>query len=114
RSAGRRTLSIVIGRRAAIVLVDVLVAASFLLVLAMTAPLESLFGFEPTLLPRLPVAGAPVAAIGALFAALILGRMHRRAYTHTTKHANMSSIIAVVALFTLTYALVLGLGIVLG
>ena len=97
RESGRRTLSILLGKRAGEILIYLLVASAYaLLILAVTS--------------RAP-AQLVILLVGAVLTAAILFRMHRRGYSHATKHANMSAIIRVIALYTVVYALVLGVAI---
>jgi 1,4-dihydroxy-2-naphthoate polyprenyltransferase len=85
RAAGRRTLSIVLGRRAASVLIDALCLAAYGLLFAITS--------------------APVIVVaGALSTAVIVVGMHRRGFARATKTANMSSIIGAMAIYTAVYA----------
>jgi len=98
REAGRHTLSIVLGKRAGAVLVDLLVASAYaLLILVVMSRTAAQLTFL---------------LVGAALTAAILLRMHRRGYSHATKHANMSAIIRVIALYTVVYALVLGVAII--
>ncbi len=98
REAGRRTLSIVLGKRAGEALVYLLVGSAYaLLVLAATSR---------------AVVQLVILLVGAVLTAVILFRMNRRGYSHATKHANMSAIIRVIALYTVVYALVLGVAII--
>ena len=103
REAGRRTLSLVIGRGPAAVLIDLLVAGSFVLV------------------ARLLWAGMPgwsvivssgVIGLGVTGSIVALWGMHRRGYSHQTKRPNMVAIIRVVLLYTVSYVAVLALQIV--
>jgi 1,4-dihydroxy-2-naphthoate octaprenyltransferase len=100
REAGRRTLSIVLGKRGGEALISVLVGSAYaLLVLSVS--------------DQLSVQLAIVLA-GAVFTSAFLFRMHRRGYSHATKHANMRAIIRVITLYTFVYALVLGVAILYG
>ena len=110
REAGRRTLSIVLGRTMATALIDLLIATAYVLVLVMTLRTPGggiLAGSE---VPELPLTGALIVAVGMAITGFILVRMHQRGYDHTTKHPNMSAIMRVVVVFTLTYGAVLVLG----
>ncbi|MFW5788513.1 MAG: prenyltransferase [Spirochaetota bacterium] len=103
RSAGRRTLSIVVGRTAAMVLIDALVAGAYaLLATIMIPPLRSAV-FAAMRLPLFPPAAPVIVAAGAAATAAVLAGMHARGYGRSTKGANMTSIIAVVAIYTLAY-----------
>ncbi|MFW6312489.1 MAG: prenyltransferase [Spirochaetota bacterium] len=97
REAGRKTLSIVLGKKPAAALVDLLVAVAYA-ILAL-----SVVGRSPVQ-PVILLAGAAATAV-------TLASMHRRGYSHATKHANMSAIIRVIALYTFVYALALGVAI---
>ncbi len=101
RAAGRRTLSIVVGARAAPFLVDLLCAGSYA-VLAVV-----LFGDGAA------VAAGPAAAMvtsvalvaaGAVASAAMLCGMHRRGYSHATKHRNMAAMMRIVIVYTAVYA----------
>lgn len=103
RSAGRRTLSILVGRKAATLLVDALATAAYALLAAMTVrpPRAAVLGASA--LPDFPSAALAIVAAGAVATAVILARMHARGYNRATKSVNMTSIIAVVAIYTLAY-----------
>jgi 1,4-dihydroxy-2-naphthoate octaprenyltransferase len=96
-ASGRRTLSILIGRRAGEALVYCLgfAACGVLGVLAV-------FG----VLPR--SAGA-AAMVSAVLAAREYRRMHRRGYSHETKGPNMGSIVRVFTVYSLCYAAAVGI-----
>ncbi|MFW6291349.1 MAG: prenyltransferase [Spirochaetota bacterium] len=104
RSAGRRTLSIVLGRTAAATLVDGLAAAAYALLLLMSVPPVREATLGASGLPVFPPAASVVIAVGAAVSAALLVRMHARGYRRATKSANMTSIIGVVAIYTLAYA----------
>lgn len=106
RAAGRRTLSILVGRRAAVVLIELLIAAAFALVLLPTLSGASADGAFA--LGALPSWAFAPALIGAAGSAVVLVRMHRRGYLAQTKHANMSAVVRVVMIYTAAYAAVLG------
>jgi len=101
RAAGRRTLSIVVGRAGAEALVAVLVATAYLVLFAMAG--ADAMGLPPVV-PRLPPGAFPATAVGAAVSAAALRRMHRRGYRHETKSGNMSAIIRVMALYTVAYS----------
>ncbi|MFW5715872.1 MAG: prenyltransferase [Spirochaetota bacterium] len=104
RAAGRRTLSIVLGKPAAVVVMDVLCAAAYLLLFSMT--LGRYAGLIPpdSLVPALPPVGATFVGAGAVATTILFVGMHRRGFSHATKHPNMVAIIRVVAVFTIAYA----------
>lgn len=104
RSAGRRTLSIVVGRTAATVLIDALVAGVYALLAIMTVrPLRS-GALGAIALPLFPPAAPVIVAAAVVATVALLAGMHARGYGRATKSANMTSIIAVVAIYTLAYA----------
>jgi 1,4-dihydroxy-2-naphthoate octaprenyltransferase len=111
RFAGRRTLSIVLGRPAASVLIDVFCAAAYLLLLLMT--LGRTIGVMPDdgSVPELPPLGGAFVAAGAIVTAVLLAGMHRRGYARETKHPNIVAIIRAVGVYTVAYAAALALGI---
>ncbi len=110
RAAGRRTLSIVIGPRGAPFLVDLLCAGSYI-VLAVVIFAEGAVTLEAA------ADGASAARIAAhaLHAALVgtsaamLAGMHRRGYSHATKHRNMAAMMRIVIVYTAVYAAMLAL-----
>lgn len=105
RHAGRRTLSIVIGRRAAVILIELLIAGAFGLVVW---PAFSGYGASGVLgLGMLPGWAFAPGLLGAAASAVVLVRMHRRGYRAQTKHANMSAVVRVVVIYTLAYAALL-------
>lgn len=101
RASGRKTLSILIGRRAGERLVYIQGAVAHLSVAALTAagvfPLRSLF---------------PIALSGA-FAVSEYLRMHHRGFSHDTKGPSMRSILRIFVVWSLMLALSL-LGAVVG
>lgn len=103
RAAGRRTLSIVVGARGAPFLVDLLCAASYV-VLAVV-----LFAAHATAAPEggVVVAAAALVAAGAIGSAAMLAGMHRRGYSHATKHRNMAAMMRIVMVYTAVYAVAL-------
>ena len=104
RSAGRRTLSIVLGRTAATILVDALAAAAYALLLVMSVPAVREATLGASGLPVFPPAAPVVIAAAAGASAAVLAGMHVRGYGRATKSANMTSIIGIVAIYTLAYA----------
>ena len=104
RSAGRRTLSIVVGRTAATILVDALAAGAYALLATMMIPPLRSGVFGGIGLPVFPPPAPLFVAAGAAATAAMLSGMHARGYSRATKSANMTSIIAVVAIYTLAYA----------
>lgn len=101
-AAGRRTLSVVIGRRGGAVVIYALGMGAFLI--PVLAGVLDLLVRLPLLPPVEPVGLLPLglALTGALS---IYRRMAHRGYSHATKPASMGSIIAVVVLFTVGYGL---------
>ena len=88
RAAGRRTLSIVLGRRGGERVIYALGAAAYTLALLLPG-----LGLLP------PATLAPLAA-AALLTAAEYRRMHRRGYSHQTKGASMGGISKVFVLYT--------------
>ena len=89
RRAGRRTLSIMVGRTGGETLVYLLGAGAFL-----SASALSWYG----ILPRIVLAGALLAA---LVSVPVYFRMHVRGYSHTTKGPSMGSISRIFLYFAL-------------
>jgi 1,4-dihydroxy-2-naphthoate polyprenyltransferase len=93
RKAGRKTLSILLGRRAGEVLVYLLGGGTFVL--------TGLYGYTG-ILPRTILFGTIPAAL--LSIPVYVG-MHRRGYSHETKGPSMGAVSKVFLLFTLGYVL---------
>ena len=93
REAGRRTLSIVLGRRAAGILIAALCVVAYALIVPATSRLPS---------PRF--ARVVITGIGLLASAGMLVGMVRRGFRHGTKHPNMIAVIRIVVIYTLAYA----------
>lgn len=103
RSAGRRTLSIVVGRPAATILIDALAAGAYALLTAMTVQPLRAAAFDSLALPVFPPAALLIIAVAAATTVAVLAGMHARGYSRATKSRNMTSIIAVVGIYTLAY-----------
>ena len=91
-AAGRRTLSIVLGARGAPFLVDLLCTGSYIV-------LAVVLSGRATAAPA-----AVLVAAGAVASAAMLVGMHRRGYSHTTKHRNMAAMMRIVMVYTAVYA----------
>ena len=102
RQSGRRTLSVLIGRRGGIVVIGTLFVLAHLLLVSLA-------------LGRiLPI----YAGFGGVISLSAGGRgyvqMIRRGFSHETKSASMGSILGIFATYSLLYALGLGAGLVFG
>lgn len=95
RAAGRRTLSIVLGRRGGEAAAVLEVAAGFALLF-----LGGVFGYAPL---WTPAAVLPF----AILSGLELRTMHRRGYSHETKGPSMGGISKIFMLFTAAAAILL-------
>jgi 1,4-dihydroxy-2-naphthoate octaprenyltransferase len=93
RSAGRRTLSIVLGRRAGEMIVYLLGASAFAGI--------SILG-AAGIVPR---AAVVTGAVGALAAIPFYVRLHRRGFSHATKGVSMGTISRVFQVFTVAMIL---------
>ncbi len=93
REAGRRTLSIVLGRPAAGCLIAVLCVGAYAMIVPATSRIPS---------PSFIRAGA--VGVGLLASAVMLAGMHRRGFHHRTKHPNMVATIRIVLIYTIAYA----------
>ena len=93
RDAGRRTLSIVLGRAAARVLIATLCVGAYVMIVPATSRL-----------PSPPFARLGIPGIGMLASAVMLVGMLRRGFHHRTKHPNMVAMIRIVMVYTLAYA----------
>ncbi len=99
-SAGRRTLSILMGRRAASTLIYLLGALSFGMILCLS------------ILRTLPLLTLVPVLVAAFFSTIEYVRMHRRGYSHATKGPSMGSISRIVLWYTFSVCIGLAVGIV--
>jgi 1,4-dihydroxy-2-naphthoate octaprenyltransferase len=102
RQAGRRTLSVLVGRGGGIVVIGLLFALAHLLLvgLALSRVLPIYAGFG---------AVVSLSAGGREYVQMI-----RRGFSHETKSASMGSILGIFATYSVVYAVGLGLGILFG
>ena len=108
RSAGRRTLAIVLGPRAGRGLVYAEGVAAFALLLAACGwQLLTPGRATPPWLPSLPAIGTPIVAVGLFVAVLLYVSMARRGFSHATKPQNMRTVLLVIVDFTVCYAAIL-------
>jgi 1,4-dihydroxy-2-naphthoate octaprenyltransferase len=89
RASGRRTLAVLVGRRAGAIAAFALGASAF----ASEAAIASC--------GILPSACAPAAAVSGLCALPIYARMRARGFSHATKSASMKSVLGAFALWSL-------------
>lgn len=99
-AAGRKTLSLLIGKTASRAAILLFGTGAYALLLLYTLP-------EPRILPKEILFTAPPAAAYSLYEYI---RMQVRGFSHDTKGANIGSIIRIFAMFTaaLTAALLIG------
>jgi 1,4-dihydroxy-2-naphthoate octaprenyltransferase len=105
-ASGRRTLSIVMGARAGAFLVYGLGLLAFLFPALAALGVDGVGRFAP---PPISTIGLLPLAAALVLAVFIYRSMERRGYSHATKPVNMRSIIRVVLIFTVGYALALAL-----
>ncbi len=99
RQAGRRTLSLLIGRPASVVVILLFGTAAYTLLILFTTGIF-------TLLPKeVLFSGIPAAAFGIIEYV----RMLKRGFSHETKSSNIGGIVRIFAVFTA--AMLIGLGI---
>ena len=118
REAGRRTLAILLGPRLSRALVYAEGILAFVLPLFFSAVRlygsigDAHDGWLPGV-PNLHPVGVAILSVGLVVAILLYRSMNRRGFSHETKRSNMQTVLFVVVDFTLCYAAVLCLGLLL-